>query len=369
MKKLRFITLVISLLLCAGMTAGCKKRQDPESYLNQELQRIRSGKADVYEKILQDELAQEEIKDFPDELEKAYSSFLKEVYKNIRYEAGEVKEESKGNFRAEVSVEPLNLSGTVAPIHEDSMKNMQSDNLATQVKEMMLLDQDQLSQSVYESPVTVWIRLTWDSGKEAYVLNENDYMEFLDKAVIDKLAVYDDVAEIFDIKEYVQACLDASFKGEFEEYCRQTGLTEEEAREEYESSFWDEGMDSAGFSEEEKTKMISSMKKIASASAYTVSLPKKEDDFYLVPVKGTENLSLKKALKEIEDKAASGDAGDEEAMRKLFLDTFRKYAEAPVMGETFQTEVHVSVDSGHLLSITQEDSRALAEKLLPQADE
>lgn len=368
MKKLHLITLVFTLIFCMGIAAGCEKRQDPGAYLGQELQRIQSGKADIYGTLLQDELAHKEIQDFPEELEKAYRSFLKEVYKNIRYEIIEVDEESRNHFRAKVSIEPLCLGDTVAPIHDDSMKNMQSDNLATQVKEMMILDQDQLSQSKYERPVTVTIRLEWDPETDQYVLNENDYMEFLNLAVIDKLAVYEDVAKIFDIRNYVRACLDAALKGEFKEYCLQTGQTEEAAQKEYERSFWNETLDEAGFNEEEKTKMIAFLKAIASATDYTVGLPQRNGSSYLVPVTGTENLSLLKAQKEMEARPVSEEGETEEAFRKRVLEIFQNYAEHPVMGESFLMEVHVSSDDGQLLSIQPEDNEALAAKLLPNTE-
>ncbi len=48
---------------------------------------------------------------------------------------------------------------------------------------------------------------------------------------------YEAVAEVLDIRDYLQSVLDATYKGEVSKYASHTGSTEEKAREKYEKSF------------------------------------------------------------------------------------------------------------------------------------
>lgn len=366
-KNINRIILFLGICLIFAICSGCEKREAPEAFLKKEIEKASQSKNDVCSVLLKEQIAEDEISDFPDELTEGYISFLRTAYSHIQFTVKEVTQESRNSYKGQVEVEPLDLGETVETINNEYLKNIQSDNLATVVKELMVLDQDQLAQSIYLDPLTVHIRFTWDDDNDCYTVNESDYKELLKTAVVDRLSVYYDAEEIFDIRDYVTACLDASFKGEFEEYMNQTGYSREEAEAEYESAFWDSEMDSAGFSEEEKSTLISSMKEIAAASDYQTGVPQRQGEKeFTVKVSGTQNLSFQKALEEINQAVNNGEIQDEAAMRTYFVEVFQKYGRSPVSGDPFEVTVHVTEDDNHKLAIKEEDSKALADTVLPQ---
>ncbi len=91
----------------------------------------------------------------------------------------------------------------------------------------------------------------------------------------------------FDAQRYTQGCLDAAFKGEFDDYTATTGMTKEEAQKEYDERMDKEiqSMGVAGISDEMKQKYKDLFEDIYSKCKYEVGEAKKNsDDSFTVPV-------------------------------------------------------------------------------------
>ena len=362
----RGLVAFICMILCSISLFGCQRRESPEDFLKSQLDLVTSSQSDYCSRLLEEQLKAEGIDDFPDELVDAYTSFLREAYGQIKYEITGTREDS-GTWEITLDVSVLDLGATVETINSEYVKNMQSDNLATEVKELLVLDQDQLAQPVYASDVTLRVNVTWDEEADSYTVDDSGFMNLLETAVTDRLATYNSVAELFDIRDYVVSCLDAAYKGEFDEYTKQTGMTEEQASQDYENSFWDSEMDSAGFSDAEKEQLITAMKEIAKSADYTVGLPVKDDDGnYSLQVTGTACLSFRQALEDVNSAIENGSVQDEAALRALFVETFQNYAKNPVWGDAYTATVHVVSSDGFSLSLSEEDSQSLMDQIMPQ---
>lgn len=182
-----------------------------------------------------------------------------------------------------------------------------------------------------------------------------------------------------EAKAYVQAVMDASYKGEFEDYMEQTESTEEEAKEMYEGNI-EETMEVAGFGElglseeltEQYKQLFADMAKIAK---YTVGEAKESDKGFEVEVKvqaytGLENLEdeftelLNKEMKNI-DLSMTDEELNEFAFQKMYELMAEKIAD-PTYGEEKVVVVPVVVDSDNVWSIPEKAMTAVDEALFPE---
>lgn len=366
MKKLikKMIMTAFAILLVFGLS-GCEKRQAPEEYLESEIQKLKSGKSDLYEQILLDELTLNDVEDFPDELTDGYLAFLKEAYANMRFEVTEAEDKGKNQYRAIVSVEPLDLEATILNITREYLADMQSADLVTEVKAVMALNQTELPHAVYTDKIDIPVRMDWEDKN--YTINAADFLALANAAVADKLAPYQMVEEVFDIQKYVQACLDADFKGEFDEYILQSGLSREEAEAQRNESLWDTELESElNFTEEEAGQFTAALNDFLGAASYEVGIPRKAgENHYTVEISYRPNLSLKKCTDEVLASVNSGNISSIEALKQAYLTAMATYAAAPEYGGDASVTVNIMPGEDNQLQITEEDIDTLYDAILP----
>lgn len=364
MKIFKKTAIAAVFLLMLSLT-GCERRPAPEEYLKAELQKVKNGKSDIYDKILEEDLELDEGAEFPEELREGYLTFLKEVYSHMKYEVTEAKDKGNNEYRVIVSVEPLDLKRTIETSTQEYLANMQSDNLVTEAKEVLALNHEELAQAQYTDKLDIAVRMDWENKK--YVINEYDFLSAASAAVANKLAPYQMVAEVFDIRKYVQACLDADFKGEFDEYMRQTGLTREEAETQRNEGLWDAEMEEElGFSEEERERFTETLKGFLASASYEVGIPRKTgENLYTVEVAYTPNLSLKKCMDEMMEAVNSGAITSMEDLKVKYLASMETYANAGEYGEPATATMNVVPGEDHKLQIAEEDLESLYGAILP----
>lgn len=364
MKTFKYMGLAAIVLFILALT-GCEKRPSPKEYLQSEIKKVKTGKSDIYEKILEEELELEDGQAFPEELKEGYLVFLKEAYSHMKYEITEVEDKGKNQYRVIVSVEPLDLKATVQDITQEYLANMQSANLTTETKEVLALNQEELERSKYTDKLEIPVRMDWEQKK--YTINEFDFSALVSAAVANKLAPYQMVEEVFDIQKYVEACLDADFKGEFDEYTRQTGLTKEEAEAQRNEGLWDSELESQlNFTEEEKGRFTEALKGFLASVSYEVGIPRKvEDNHYTVEITYTPNLSLKKCMDEAMAAVTSGAITSMDALKQEYLTSMESYVNAGEYGEQAAATVNVVPGDDNRLQIAEEDLENLYSAILP----
>ena len=77
---------------------GARNGRRRKEYLQSEIKKVKTGKSDIYEKILEEELELEDGQAFPEELKEGYLVFLKEAYSHMKYEITKVEDKSNNQY-------------------------------------------------------------------------------------------------------------------------------------------------------------------------------------------------------------------------------------------------------------------------------
>lgn len=178
-----------------------------------------------------------------------------------------------------------------------------------------------------------------------------------------------------DAREYVQAALDASYKGDFKEYVKITESTEEEAKALYDGNM-EQIMQSLGMgdsmTEEMRAKYEELFKSIFSKAKYTVGEAKETEEGFEVEVQ-TEQLQLFSELEndliEEMEKDLSGleKQPTEEEINTIALENMHSLLTEklsdPAYGEAQTITVRVTKDEDGVWNISEEDLTAVDEAL------
>lgn len=183
-----------------------------------------------------------------------------------------------------------------------------------------------------------------------------------------------------DAKAYAQAILDASYKGEFKEYIKQTDSTEEEAEKLYEESIDEtmsaEGFQELGMSDELLADYRQLCKDLAKQAKYSIGDAKETDNGFEVtvtvePFNGFEGIEDKfNEVVAAEAEKIDPSTSAEEINELLFQKMYDLMAEAvanPTYGETTTVTLHVVADSEGVYSIPDDDLTTIDTTLFPQA--
>lgn len=181
-----------------------------------------------------------------------------------------------------------------------------------------------------------------------------------------------------EAKEYAQAVLDASYKGEFDSYMELTDSTEEEAREMYEGNM-DATMAAVGFEElgasqemqADYRQLFLDMAKLAKYSLGDVT--EMENGFEIQvtvePFIGLDGLETELTDAVMAQLSESGEIPDDDELNQMTMQTMydlmRDRLEAPEYGEAESMTIRVTADSDNVYSIPEEDTTALDNALFP----
>ena len=181
-----------------------------------------------------------------------------------------------------------------------------------------------------------------------------------------------------EAKEYAQAVLDASYKGEFDSYMELTDSTEEEAREMYEGNM-DATMAAVGFEElgasqemqADYRQLFLDMAKLAKYSLGDVT--EMENGFEIQvtvePFIGLDGLETELTDAVMAQLSESGEIPDDDELNQMTMQTMydlmRDRLEAPEYGEAESMTIRVTADSDNVYSIPEEDTTALDNDLFP----
>lgn len=181
-----------------------------------------------------------------------------------------------------------------------------------------------------------------------------------------------------EAKEYTQAVLDASYKGEFDSYMKLTDSTEEEAREMYEGNM-DATMAAVGFEElgasqemqADYRQLFLDMAKLAKYSLGDVT--EMENGFEIQvtvePFIGLDGLETELTDAVMAQLTESGEIPDDDELNQMTMQTMydlmQDRLEAPEYGEAESMTIRVTADSDNVYSIPEEDTTALDNALFP----
>ncbi len=181
-----------------------------------------------------------------------------------------------------------------------------------------------------------------------------------------------------EAKEYAQAVLDASYKGEFDSYMELTDSTEEEAREMYEGNM-DATMAAVGFeemgaSQEMQADYRQLFLDMAKLAKYSLGEVTEIEDGFEIQVKVEPFIGLDGLETELTDSlmaqlSESGEIPGDEELNQMTMETMydlmQDRLEAPEYGEAETVTIRVTADADNVYSIPEEDTTALDNALFP----
>lgn len=330
MKKRGLLLLTGIMLLGAVLAGGCEKKEAADDYLGRQITRAKETEGELAD-ILEDGIVQAEDKeslviDFPEELKEPYEAFLQNALKQVQFELNKADKESEDTFLVKVTYEPLDIGSITETVNEEYAKNIASTDLTAEVKSLLEKDAGLLESAEKQQKRTETIQVT--KSDDGFSIKEEDLKKLFESAIPGYMDPYTAVADVFDMRDFIQAYLDASLKGETERYQLHTGKTAEEAAAWYEEAFQDFEMDE--FSAEQQERIVNAMKGIFKNCQYSVGITKRNTyTEYVFDLTTTPNTSVLSAVSELE----AGVYYSQEAVNAACVDIYEKYAAAPTYGE------------------------------------
>lgn len=183
-----------------------------------------------------------------------------------------------------------------------------------------------------------------------------------------------------EAKEYAQAVLDASYKGEFDSYMELTDSTEEEAVSMYEgnvdATMATVGFDEMGISEDMQEDYRQLFLDLAKQAKYSLGEATEIENGYEIevtiePFIGMNDLENELTNILMQDLAAAAEIPTEEELNQMTMQTLydllSEKVASPEYGEAQTMTVRVTADSDNVYSIPEEDTTALDSAMFPSA--
>lgn len=323
--------IICSVLLCfSALMSGCEKKEDANDYLGRLITRAKENDEE-FSGVLEDGIAEidgssDYVLTFPDELKTSYETFLREAFTQVQFELNKAEKETKTMYVIQVSYEPIDIEKTTADANAEFVKTISGTDFAEEAKKMLEKDTELLSDPVKQEKKSSSIKVY--KSEDGFYVEPEDLNALFKDALPGYMAPYEAVLATFDMRNFIQAYLDAYFKGELEQLQLYTKLSWEEVAAWYEDSF-------ATFQREElndaqNERFVTAIKKIYQQSNYELgALQKLSDTECQFELTAVPNISLLQIVKDLE----AGTYYTTEQVADALLETCDKYAAAPAYGE------------------------------------
>ncbi len=273
---------------------------------------------------------------FPENAKEEYLKLLQTALKKVEFKAEAAESNGENGYRVKMNFKPLDMKAVLEAADIAYAENMQSADFQAELKNVVIQDISLLEDPVYKEETWEYVEVK-KSGDKLEVSSE-DMLILLQKALPGYMNSYNIIARAFDRQDFLKAYMDAMFKGEIDRYCEHTGMTDEEVMAWYEEAF--EEIDGIGLSEEQNMRVEAALKTIMANCNYTVGIPRRESEYsYIVEVDVVPNLSLQKAMEELE----GGTYYSEAQVKEEAVNIYEKYAAEPVYGDAVTTSVTVNI--------------------------
>lgn len=352
------------LIACLAFGTGCEKKEAADDYLGRLITRAKENEGElsaVLEDGLSDVKSTENIAiDFPEELKEPYETFLMEALNQVQFELNKAEETGKNTYSVRVTYEPVDIAALTEETNFEYAKNISSTDFCAEAKGLLEQDTELLAGATKQQKKSRTITVTKDGDK--FSIEEDEMKALFEDALQGYMAPYTSVAKVFDMRDYLQAYLDATLKGETERYQLHTGSTAEEAASWYEDSFSGYRMDE--LSDEQNERLKNAAKEIYRNCQYTVGVVKQNTlTEYVLEVTTTPNTSLLSAASEYE----SGTYYSVSESINGLLNAYDKYAAAPTYGA--ETSITVTWNAMDLMWMNNqtdnEEYNRLMETIIP----
>lgn len=363
MKKRIMLCALCLLLGLMMLCSGCEKKESADDYLGRLITRAKENEGEL-QSVLEMGIADAKssndfVIDFPDELKESYEAFLKEALNQVQFELNKADKESNDTYIIRVTYEPIDIAATTKETDARYVENISGTDLTTEMKNLLEEDTKLLSNAKKQQKKsrTITVKKSGDS----YKVSEKDITALLQDALQGYMAPYEAVGTVFDFRDFMQAYLDAYFKGDTERYCMHTGESAEEAIAWYEESFNSFRLDD--LTDDQNTRFINAIKAIYKNCQYTLGAMRQVSlTEYQFDLTATPNISIVNATSELD----AGTYYSTAEVADAFLNIYDKYAAAPSYGT--ETTVTINWNSLNMASnnaSADESFNRLVETIIP----
>lgn len=343
-------TFLISCIFAFALMTGCSDN-GADKYVGEQITSIKENGSDTFGAMLDEGIADSNelyVLQFPEELRKPYLEFMKDSFGAISFEVAKAQKMNDGTYSVQVTYTPLNIKNTVEAANTELIASLETTETAGAVTSILEKDTDLLKDSPsYDEETITTLEVSKDG--ENYKISPESLENFLSQALNGIMAPYDQVCDILDCRDFIQAYLDASFKGDVARFALHTDRTEEEALAWYEADVFDPPAD---LSEAYIPRYQEALKTMMKQCQYTVGIPKKETGVYsyTVDITTTPNSSFLSAYTEFE----GGTYYSIEEVSAGLITAMEKYAAAPTFNE--ETTLNISFNTSSMLNAGTEGS-------------
>lgn len=344
MKKKLISGFLAVVMVTGAFLSGCStapKRDPVEGVKKAVLDSLKREPADFSELLEKGIKETEDVCDFtltfPEELKSPYLDFLAEAYSEVEFQVTSI-DEKDGSYTARVSYEPIDLEASLEEVNAAYVEAMSDTDLTQSVSALLEEDKKALKDHIINLDGRV-LDFTVVEKDGSYNVSEEEIKKALSRAVDGYMKPYEDVCSVLDLRDFFQAYLDASLKGEFTQFMKHSGKTQEEAQVWYESGGAFDPPDD--LSQPYRERCSAAVKNIVKQCSYSVGIPKQNGIMdFTVEVVITPNNSLTAAWNEFQN----GTYYDIDSASAAFVGILEKYAAAPALGEEtiFKAEVNAS---------------------------
>lgn len=350
-------------LFAAIAVSGCSG-QSADQYAGDRITELKEGDPSAFSDLLEEGMKLSDttyILDFPEELKEPYLEFLQTAFSSMTFEVEGAKEKMDGVYAVNISFTPVDFENTLQKTNDEILAAPDSADFTETALSMIETDKSQMrSDPVYADKTTFELMVSKSDGE--FSIHDTHFLDFLNACMNDYMSPYNSCCDLYEVQDFIQSYLDASFKGEVTQFALHVGFSEEEALAWYESDVFDPP---EGFSSAYADRYRTALQNIMKQCRYTMGIPRKEAEpsHYQVDVSVTPNTSLTDAYAEYSSRTYYS---LEEASAAL-VEILEKYAVSPSYGE--ETLVTVPVNEDSLTDTETEESELtrLVNTILPPA--
>lgn len=328
MMKRRFLLPLILFLLF--LLTGCTDKDSADKYLGEQITSIKEKDPETLSFLLEKGIEESNDKytlQFPKELKDTYLTFLQEAFQTVTFEVEDAKKNGKNVYTVQVHYTPVDISATTKDICNTFLSAMNSSNLNTEMKALL----EQAAAALKDAPrynEKTYSVLSVDKTEEGFQIKKEDMEKFLSRTIANYMTPYDSICELLNARDFLNAYLDASFKGDVARFALHCKKTESEILSWYDSDVF---LPSADMPPSYSERYMSALKELLKQCVYSVGIPKKESGVYdyTIDVTVTPNNSLTALFSEWSD----GDYYSEEEVNQTLVELLEKYAANPSYGD------------------------------------
>lgn len=357
------ILLFSAILTISGILYGCGK-ETADQYAGEQITKWKSEDPSVFSSLLEEGIKVSNasyVLDFPEELKEPYTELMQTAFSSIDFKVESASERVEDVYAVKITFTPVSFEQTLQETNNSLLSNPESADFSESLSGLIGQDIKQLeSNAVYEEETT--FELMVSKSEDGFSIHENHFLDFMISCMNDYMVPYNSCCELYEAQDFLKANLDASFKGDVDQFALHMGLSEEEALAWYETDVFNPP---EGFSSAYADRYRKALQSIMKQCRYTVGIPRKEAEpyHYQIEVSVVPNTSLTDAFEEYSSKTYPSTEKASAALTEIL----EKYAASPSYGD--ETLITVSLNEETLSDTDSAESEMaqLWDTILPPA--